>query len=299
MRTAFINELIAQARANPKVFLVVGDLGFSVVEPFLAEFPDRYLNAGVAEQNMTTVAAGLASEGYHVFTYSIGNFPTLRCLEQIRNDICYAGLPVTVTAIGGGVAYGNLGYSHHAVQDLAVMRALPNLTVYSPADPGETRECLRLILERGRPSYLRLGKAGEQVLHGVGRVANGLLEVRVGTAPIALAATGSILKSALEAANRLYEKGLDVSVYSCPILCAEPPAAFAPLWRHQMVLAVEEHGAAGGFGSFLKEIAPAGVQVRICALTQETFSLVGSQEFLRRQAGLDGEGLAELALQLV
>jgi len=274
-------------------------LGFSVVEPFAEEFPDRYLNAGVAEQNMTGVSAGLASEGYHVFTYSIANFPTLRCLEQIRNDICHHELPVTVTAVGGGVAYGNLGYSHHAVQDLAVMRALPNLTVYSPADPGETSECMRLILERGRPSYLRLGKAGEQALHSVRGAANGLIEVRAGTAPIALAATGSILKSALEAAKRLSEKGLNAAVYSCPVLSAEPPATFAPLWRHQTVLAVEEHGAAGGFGSFLKELAPAGVQVRICALSQASFSLVGSQEFLRRQAGLDGEGLAELALRLV
>ena len=104
MRTAFINELIVQARTNPKIFLVVGDLGFSVIEPFAEEFPDRYLNAGVAEQNMTSVAAGLASEGYHVFTYSIANFPTLRCFEQIRNDICYHNLPVTVVAVGGGVA---------------------------------------------------------------------------------------------------------------------------------------------------------------------------------------------------
>jgi transketolase len=212
MRTAFINELIAQARANPKVFLVVGDLGFSVVEPYAAEFPERYLNAGVAEQNMTTVAAGLASEGYHVFTYSIGNFPTLRCLEQIRNDICYHDLSVTVVAVGAGMAYGNLGYSHHAVQDIAVMRALPNLTVYSPADPGETRECMRLIVERSRPSYLRLGKAGEQALHGVSGVAKGVLEIRSGTAPIAFAATGSILKSALEAADQLHEKGTEIAV---------------------------------------------------------------------------------------
>src|ERR1043165_2424780 len=134
MRTAFINELVLLARTNPKIFLVVGDLGFSVVEPFAKEFPDRFLNAGVAEQNMTGVAAGLASEGYHVFTYSIGNFPTLRCLEQIRNDVCYHELPVTVVAVGGGLAYGNLGYSHHAVQDLAVMRSLPRLTILAPAD---------------------------------------------------------------------------------------------------------------------------------------------------------------------
>src|SRR5947208_16901085 len=116
MRTTFINQLIEEAKKDKNIFLIVGDLGFSVVEPFAKEFPDRFLNAGVAEQNMTGVAAGLASEGYHVFTYSIANFPTFRCLEQIRNDICYHRLPVTVVSVGAGMAYGNLGYSHHAVQ---------------------------------------------------------------------------------------------------------------------------------------------------------------------------------------
>ena len=121
MRTAFIQELVVLARTNPSIFLVVGDLGYSVVDAFAREFPDRYLNAGVAEQNMTGLAAGLASEGYHVFTYSIANFPTFRCAEQIRNDIAYHGLPVTVVSVGGGLAYGSLGYSHHAVQDLSLI----------------------------------------------------------------------------------------------------------------------------------------------------------------------------------
>ena len=145
MRTAFIQELIRQARIRPDIFLVVGDLGYSVVEPFMEEFPGRFLNAGVAEQNMTGVAAGLASEGYHVFTYSIANFPTIRCLEQIRNDVAYHRLPVTVVSVGAGLAYGNLGYSHHAVQDIAIMRTLPELTILSPADPGEAQESVQWL----------------------------------------------------------------------------------------------------------------------------------------------------------
>src|SRR6478672_12080084 len=112
MRTAFINSLTEQARLRPEIFLIVGDLGYSVVEPFAAEFPDRFLNAGVAEQNMTGMAAGMASEGYHVFTYSIANFPTFRCAEQIRNDVDHHRFAVTVVAVGGGVSYGALGYSH-------------------------------------------------------------------------------------------------------------------------------------------------------------------------------------------
>jgi transketolase len=298
MRTAFINELISQARVNPKIFLVVGDLGFSVVEPFVEEFPDRYLNAGVAEQNMTSVAAGLASEGYHVFTYSIANFPTLRCLEQIRNDICYHNLPVTVTAVGGGVAYGNLGYSHHAVQDIAAMRTLPNLTIYSPADPGETVGCLRLALQRGTPSYLRLGKAGEAKLHEPHDLSQGPLLVRKGTARVAFAATGSVLKATLAAAEILSRGGLDVSVYSCPVLSGESSGEFKMLWRHNAIVTVEEHGFAGGFGSFIKELCPAHVRIQICAIPASNASLVGSQDFLRQQAGLDPDSLTQVATAL-
>lgn len=165
MRNAFIDELVLLARQNPKIVLMVGDLGFSVVEPFQEEFPDRFYNAGVAEQNMMGMAAGLASEGCHVFVYSIANFPTFRCAEQIRNDVAYHQLPVTIVSVGGGLAYGNLGYSHHAVQDYALMRILPNVLIAAPGDSMEVRACLRYLVEHPQPSYLRLGKAGEKVIH--------------------------------------------------------------------------------------------------------------------------------------
>ena len=294
MRTAFINELMVLARENPRVFLVVGDLGFSVIEPYAAEFPDRYLNVGVAEQNMTSVAAGLASEGYHVFTYSIANFPTLRCFEQIRNDICYHQLPVTVVAVGGGVAYGNLGYSHHAVQDIAALRTLPDMTVYSPADPDEAAGCLRLALSRGRPSYLRLGKAGEAKLHAPSDLTQGPVRVRNGQSPVAIVATGSILKSALAAADLLAQRGIEIPVYSCPILSNEAAGKFQLLWQYPKIISVEEHGYAGGFGSFLKEICPDTVSIQICAIPDQNAALVGSQECLRRRAGLDADSLAQV-----
>ena len=129
MRNAFIDELIAATELNDNIALVVGDLGYSVVESFAKRFPKRFFNAGVAEQNMMGLAAGLASEGFHVFVYSIANFPTFRCAEQIRNDVDYHQLPVTVVAVGGGLAYGNMGYSHHAVQDYALMRTLPHMLI--------------------------------------------------------------------------------------------------------------------------------------------------------------------------
>ena len=139
MRNAFIDRLEALALKNENIALVVGDLGYSVVENFARAFPDRFINAGVAEQNMAGLAAGMASEGYHVFVYSIANFPTFRCAEQFRNDIDYQGLPVTVVAVGGGLAYGAMGYSHHAVQDLALMRIMPNTLIAAPGDPVEGR----------------------------------------------------------------------------------------------------------------------------------------------------------------
>jgi transketolase len=165
MRSAFIDELINAAEEKDNIAFVVGDLGFGVIEPFLKRFPKRFINAGVAEQNMMGLAAGMASEGIHVFVYSIANFPTFRCAEQIRNDVDYHNLPVTVVAVGGGVAYGNLGYSHHAVQDYALLRAMPNMMIAAPGDPLEVRACMRYLVNNPQPSYLRLGKAGEPCIH--------------------------------------------------------------------------------------------------------------------------------------
>ena len=165
MRNTFIKNLVQHARTNDEIVLIVGDLGFSVVEPFAEEFPDRFINAGVAEQNMTGIAAGMASEGYHVFTYSIANFPLFRCAEQIRNDVDYHNLPVTIVSVGGGVVYGNLGYSHHAVQDFALIRSMPNMVIVAPGDPLEMSGGLDYLIKNPQPSYLRINKAGEPNIH--------------------------------------------------------------------------------------------------------------------------------------
>ena len=164
MRNNFITTLAEVAAANPKIWLLCGDLGYSVLEPFAARFPDRYVNMGVAEQNMAGVAAGIALSGNTVFIYSIGNFPTLRCLEQIRNDICYHGADVKVVAVGAGYAYGSQGYTHHALEDVAIMSALPGMEVFVPCDPAEARIATQTIATSGRPSYLRLSRSGEPEL---------------------------------------------------------------------------------------------------------------------------------------
>lgn len=296
MRTAFINSLIRLARENPKVFLVVGDLGYSVVEPYVAEFPDRFLNAGVAEQNMTGMAAGLAAEGFHVFTYSIANFPTLRCFEQIRNDICYHRLPVTVVAVGAGLAYGNLGYSHHAVQDIAVMRTLPEMTILSPADPGEARECTRWLVENPCPSYLRIGKAGEKELHHVTGIQSGPLEILAGDSDCAIVCTGSILKIALDAARELKARGTNVAVFSCPWLQPVTPGFFQRLTAFRRLAVMEEHLWTGGLGSLLRDYLPSGIEILPVALRGERLGDVGNQAYLRQTTGLTMEATVETIL---
>jgi transketolase len=293
LRTAFIEQLIVEARTNPRIFLVVGDLGYSVVEPFAAEFPDRYLNAGVAEQNMTGLAAGLAAEGYHVFTYSIGNFPTLRCLEQIRNDICYHGLPVTVVAVGAGMAYGNLGYSHHCVQDIACLRGMPQIHLLSPADPGETRHCVSWLARNPGPSYLRLGKAGEPKIHDLVPNLHSPLKIRERQATLAIVGTGSILAEAVSASDYLALQGVRTDVFTLTRLSPLPKDALSELAGYQRVLTVEEHVAAGGLGELVQCRLPRDVSVQSLAIPPDLASSVGSQAYLRERAGLDKAGIVE------
>ena len=165
MRKIFIDELIEAAKKNKKIILIVNDLGYNVVEKFAKLFPSQFFNAGVAEQNMMGIASGMALEGYHVFVYSIGNFPTFRCAEQIRNDVDYHNLPVTIVNVGAGLSYGSLGYSHHSLQDYGLMRLFPNMLIASPSDEMETKACMKYILKKPQPSYLRLTKSNIKPLH--------------------------------------------------------------------------------------------------------------------------------------
>lgn len=292
MRNAFIDELVQLARKNPRIALVVGDLGYSVIEPFADEFPDRFINAGVAEQNMTGLAAGMASEGYHVFTYSIANFPIFRCAEQIRNDVDYHKLAVTVVAVGGGLAYGPLGYSHHAVQDYAFMRTMPNMLIAAPGDPFEVRACMRYLTENPGPSYLRLGKAGEPTVHPkVPEVSPGRWLKIAGEheCSCAIISTGAALGYALN----LYEHKAhgECAVFSLPLwgmgaksLQSKMVGAFDD------VVTLEDHLLDGGFGSWLMESIVAtkcATRVRPIALSAEVCGTVGSQAELNRLGGLD------------
>ncbi len=278
MRNAFIDELCKHAARNSDVVLVVGDLGYSVVEPFAERFPDRFFNAGVAEQNMMGLAAGMASEGCHVFVYSIANFPTFRCAEQFRNDVDHHGLAVTVVAVGGGLAYGNLGYSHHAVQDFGLMRLFPQTLIAAPGDPLETRACVSYLIDNPQPSYLRLGKAGEPCFHDAPpEVAPGLwVPVRMdGPASHAHLTTGTMLAEAVRHQENAVGSA-PASLYSMPLWGAAHKAIQAePLSRFASVETWEDHYLDAGFGSWLREAAAlSGSRTRIHShfvLPDETF----------------------------
>lgn len=299
MRNAFIQELVELAEAHDHIALVVGDLGYSVVEPFSNRFPDRFINAGVAEQNMTGLAAGMASEGYHVFTYSIANFPTFRCAEQIRNDVDYHNLPVTVVAVGGGLAYGALGYSHHAVQDYALMRSFPNMLIAAPGDPMEVRACMRYLVANPQPSYLRLGKAGELNYHStVPEVHPGSL-LKVSDSFIrsdgkrAMISTGATMSIAMDWRNSPNYEQFDI--YSMPLWSMACKKEIYNTKKFDEIVTLEDHLVDGGFGSWMMEalVGKPGVETRINvhALTSNVCGTVGSQSTLNKLGGLSLQGL--------
>jgi transketolase len=298
MRTAFINQLLEEARQNERVFLLVGDLGYHVIEPFAAEFPGRFMNVGIAEQNMAGVAAGLAMTGYNVYIYSIGNFPTLRCFEQIRNDIAYHKANVKVVSVGAGYAYGSLGATHQATEEIGALRTLPNMVVATPGDPVEARAIATLSANYEGPMYIRLGKAGEKIAH-----AEEKLDLKIGDIVLvvqkvgnqkAVMACGNILASAK---RQIEEEQLPYDLYSVPFV--------KPLNKEQLLaivanypdglITIEEHQRSCGMGSAiveqLNDLFAAGEiasypKVQRIAIPDEFVGVVGNQNYLREVEGL-------------
>lgn len=285
MRNETIASLVDYAAANPDVMLLTADLGYSVLEQFAEAMPDQYVNVGVCEQAMVGIAAGLALSGRRVVLYSIANFPTLRCLEQLRNDVCYHNLPVLVVAVGGGLAYGSQGYTHHGVEDLGIMAMLPNMAVTCPADPHESMALLPQLLDRRGPGFMRLGRAGEPILHAetVPVTLGKAIPMRQGS-DIALVATGPITARALAAADVLAERGVSASVISFPTFRPLDEAALLDAARgHKALLAIEEHSISGGFGSRVADILlDAGLAPRFgrYGITDAVRGKVGSQSWL-------------------
>lgn len=301
MRDSAIRTLMELGKEDKDIQLITGDLGFGVLQPYWEALPNQFMNAGIAEQNMTSVAAGMALEGKKVFTYSIGNFPTLRCLEQIRNDCAYHNANVNVMCVGGGFVYGSLGMSHHATEDIAILRALPDVTVFCPGDITEAEEVMKAAANTPGTSYIRLGRGGEgRVLESIDFKVGKAVKIREAKAcdkKIAMFSTGAILLDCCQACDELEMSNIGVEQYSFHTVkpidsdvikeCAE---------KYDYIVTVEEHNIVGGFGSavaeVMAEISPKAKLIRLgindCYCTK-----VGNQNYLREQYGISAEKIAE------
>ncbi len=297
VRTAFIKALYAMAAKDARICLIVGDLGYSVIEDFARVYPDQFVNAGVAEQDMTGIATGMALTGKIVFTYSIANFGTLRCLEQIRNDVCYHSANVKVVAVGGGLAYGALGVSHHATEDLAILRALPNMVVVAPGDPVEADLATRAVVKHAGPCYLRLGKAGEPTVHksAPGFRLGRAITLREGR-DMTLISTGSMLATAVEVADVLERRGLAVRLLSMHTVSPlDVAAVLAGARETRYLVTLEEHSIVGGLGSAVAEVLagmePGHAPLKRVGLPLSFSARVGDHQYLKNIGGLHPEGV--------
>lgn len=304
MRDAFIRALSDLADKDPSVVLVNGDLGFGVLDEFIQKRPNQYINAGVAEQNMTALACGMALEGAKAYTYSIGNFATLRCLEQLRNDVCYHEADVTAVAVGAGFSYGQLGMSHFATEDLAIMRALPNMTVVAPCDAWQAYDLTKQLYQKGGPSYLRLDKGKAGTSESDGETVLGKVRVVKMGSDLVMFASGAILGEAMAAAqmlDRLEICATVVDVHTIKPLDAEAVAQLADI--HKYVLTIEEHNITGGLGAAVAEaVLENGANVKAFSrigLKDIYPSVVGDQHFLRHTYGMDADAIFAAARKIL
>lgn len=299
MRNVFAAEITALAGVDGRIVLLSGDIGNRLFDTYKERFRDRFLNCGIAEANMVSMAAGMALCGLRPVAYTIASFITVRCLEQIRVDLCYHNLPVVLVGVGAGLSYASLGGTHHSCEDIALLRMLPNMTVVSPGDPVEVREALRASLGQDGPIYIRLGKKGEPVVHKhppefiLGKA----IVVREGE-DVCLLSSGNMLPVAVQAAELLGQKGLSARVVSYhtvkPLdeeLLSEVFAKFA------VVATLEEHSVLGGLGGsvaeWLAEHAPQRGRLLRLGTADAFLHEAGEQDHARAYFGLTEEKVAE------
>jgi transketolase len=302
MRDAFLGSLTKLASQDKDVVLLTADLGFGVFEEFENNFPGQYFNVGVAEQNMTGVAVGLSLEGKKVITYSIGNFPILRCLEQIRNDACYHEANITIVGSGGGFSYGALGMSHHATEDLAILRALPDIKVVAPCSAWEAGQATKELISNGGTSYLRLDKtAMEDNFFDSKPFTIGKSRRHSEGLDLTIITTGGILHDVMNATSNLVNLGLSIRVIGMHTI--------KPIDSEEIILAasqtggivtVEEHNKDGGLGSAVAEVCmDSGIYpkkfLRI-GLDNKYSSVVGSQKHLKSFYKMSSESILETIL---
>lgn len=292
MRDAFSAALISAATHHPKVLLLTGDHGYALFDSFRKACPAQFLNAGVAEQNMVGVAAGLAKGGFRPIVYGLSAFVPVRVLEQIKMDICYEQLPVVLVGDGAGFVYSHLGASHQSTEDIAVTRVLPHLSIFSPADASEMTYCMEAALSLNAPAYLRMGKSDVGTIHSVPVSPNlgDLIKIATSASRVAVIATGSMVRVAADIALKLGGMG----VWSAPTL--KPINAVQVMsicQQHDVVFVMEEHSINGGLGSIVAEIASTSAPTRIIRLgVEDRFSArCGTYQYLLKEHGLDALAL--------
>ena len=305
MRSAVIGRLKKLAEQDDRIALITGDSGYNVVEPFIEKYPRRCFNVGINEQAMASVAAGMALEGYRVYVYGIGNFPTLRCLEQIRNDICYHEANVTILATGGGFSYGQLGMSHHATEEVAAMRPFEHMRIYMPADPVEAIASLDDSCTYDGPGYIRLGRGSDAKIYEPGKEIDIQRAVMLSEpSDINIFASGMILSEALAGAERLdRDYGKRVGLFSFPrVKPIDSETIIRVAKDSRVIVTVEEHSTIGGFGSAVAEIVAGleGSRARVIrlGLDDKFTSVVGSQSYLREYYGLSSDRLVKCVTAL-
>jgi transketolase len=299
VRNAFAAEINAQAASDPRVVLLSGDIGNRLFDPIKATAPDRFINCGVAEANMMTVAAGMAMSGLRPVVYTIASFVTTRCLEQIRVDVCSQHLPVVIVGVGAGLSYAGLGITHHACEDIALLRALPSMSVVSPADAYEVRGAVRAALRHDGPVYLRIGKKGEPLVHAsepdftIGQA----IVIQPGR-QVAFLANGTMVKVALDAADRLRRMGRVPEVVSFHTVKPLDERTLARVFdEFDLVVTVEEHSLVGGFGSsvaeWLADSGPRRAGLMRVGTPDSFLHEVGEQQHARNILGLTADRIFE------
>lgn len=304
MRNAFAAKLTALAAEDERIVLLSGDIGNRLFDDYKARFPGRFFNCGVAEANMTGIAAGMALCGLRPITYTITPFATTRCLEQIRIDVCYHNVPVIIVGVGGGLSYAGLGATHHSCEDIAFLRALPNMTVICPGDEWEVRLALQAAIEHDGPVYIRLGKKGEPVVHEQAPefvIGKGIV-VRVGN-DACLLSTGNMLPVAVQAAEELDSRGVSAQVISMHTVKPLDEELLAEVFsRFTVVVTVEEHSLLGGLGGSVAEwlADQPPPKARLCRMgTADKFlHEAGGQDHARQYFGLTPEDIAEKTWQV-
>jgi transketolase len=303
MRNAFADELTKLGAEDSRVVMLSGDIGNRLFDKFKDKHPSRFFNCGVAEANMMGVAAGMAMNGLRPVAYTITPFVTTRCLEQIRTDVCYHEAPVTIVAVGAGLAYSGLGPTHHACEDISFLRSIPNMVVICPGDAFEVRGALRAAMQQDRPVYIRMGKKGEPVVHkgpikdfAIGKA----ITIEEGS-DVCLLSTGNMLPEAIEAAHALKGKGISAEVVSFHTVKPLDEEKLKQAFAHfRLVATLEEHSLIGGFGAAVSEWlvdsdAPHRKFLRF-GTPDAFFKKSGEQEYAREVLGLTGHQIAEKIL---